>query len=77
MTFLKNMFSGKSDVSSKRVIGTFILAGTAIVSWYIALTITESMKASIIISCFIAGGAMFGLTIFEKNQNNTGEKNPT
>lgn len=76
MNFLKNMFSGKSDVSSKRVIGTFILVGTAVVSWYTILTITENMKLSIIIACFTSGAALFGLTIWEKNQNNTNE-NPT
>ena len=76
MNFLKNMFSGKSDVSSKRVIGAFILVGTAIVSWWTILTITESTKLSVIVACFTTGAALFGFTIWEKNQNNTGE-NPT
>lgn len=72
--WIKKMFSAKSEASSKRFNGTVILIGTAIVSWITVFTATESMKLSIIIACFTTGGALFGLTIFEKNQNNTDTK---
>ena len=74
--FLKQMFSGKSDTSSKRVNGTFILSGTAIVCWVLLFIVPEVYHLGIIITLLTTGAALFGLTIFEKNQNNSGE-NPT
>lgn len=68
------MLSAKSEASSKRFNGTIILLGTAVVSWITVFTTTESMKLSIIIACFTTGGALLGLTIFEKNKDNTGQQ---
>ena len=79
-SFFKSMFSGASDTSSKRVNGSFILDGTAIVCWILLFRVPEAYHLGIIIALFTTGGALFGLTIFEKkqnNQNNAGENNPT
>ena len=72
--WITKMLSAKSEASSKRFNGTIILLGTAVVSWITVFTATESMKLSIIIACFTTGGALLGLTIFEKNKDNTGQQ---
>lgn len=74
--FFRQMFSGAADTSSKRVNGTFILSGTAIVCWILLFIVPESYHLGIIITLLTTGGALFGLTIFEKNQKN-GNENPT